>query len=314
MKKRIIRIAALVIAVITFAVSTVGLVSAISTADAKEPIDTSRSCSLTLTYSYNETYYEGLEIEIYRIADVTEDLQYSLTDDFEDYSVEINKISSSSEWDEVCSTIGMYVDTGKVERTNVLLTDENGKVSFRDLKPGIYYVKWTNNPTKDNTIGFLPFLIAVPGIGEDGKWIYDVDAIPKPGYNPYIYYDKYTVVKQWRDIGLKEKRPVNVSVQIYRDGELFDEVILSEENNWTYTWATHAPYKWNVIEKNLPSEYKVIIVEENGVFYVTNSIEDPAPQTGDTNDFSVWIVLMAISGLVLVILGTTGRRKYAEND
>ena len=45
-------------------------VSAISTADAAEPVSLTTDCSLTAVYSYENTAFSGIGVNVYRIADV----------------------------------------------------------------------------------------------------------------------------------------------------------------------------------------------------------------------------------------------------
>ena len=63
--------------------------SADNTADAKEPIDTSKKCSITLTYQSPEKHANGLEIKIYRAISVDDDIHFALTGDFSGYSIRI---------------------------------------------------------------------------------------------------------------------------------------------------------------------------------------------------------------------------------
>ena len=48
-------------------------------------------------------------------------------------------------------------------------------------------------------------------------------------------YEKLTVHKVWDDNAYPE-RPESVKVQLLKNGEKAEEIVLSEENQWTYTW------------------------------------------------------------------------------
>lgn len=70
----------------------------------------------------------------------------------------------------------------------------------------------------------------------------------------------YKAVKAWRDGG--QDRPVSVSVEVRRDGQLQQAVTLSAENNWMYTWrAVDDGSVWTVNEVNVPVGY----VEIDGI-------------------------------------------------
>lgn len=65
-----------------------------------------------------------------------------------------------------------------------------------------------------------------------------------------------TVRKVWVDDG--RGRPDSVTVQLLRDGKGYDEVELSQSNNWAYTWdRLDDDYDWSVIEVDVPSDYEV---------------------------------------------------------
>lgn len=298
-----------------FTVSAVNVVFALSTADAKEPIDTSKKCSLTLTYAIDGKKLEGLEIEIYQTATVTADFQYSMTGTFAAYPIEINGIKSQSEWDEVKDTVTAYIAADKIAPTDTQSTDKNGVVKFENLPVGIYYVRWTQNETVDQVQGFAPFMIAVPGLGDDGKWIYDVNALPKPGMMPEPEVGEMRLVKLWKDGSQSDKRPQAILVEIFRNGQSYETVELTAEKNWTYTWETDGTYTWTAVERNIPEGYTVSIQSRDGnTIQITNTLaNDPnPPQTGDSFNMVLWIMLMALSGIVLIVLSGRRRKVYEE--
>ncbi len=57
-------------------------VLAASTTDASRPIDVDKECTLTLTYICNEIAFENVPVKLYRIADVSDDFQFTLTPNF----------------------------------------------------------------------------------------------------------------------------------------------------------------------------------------------------------------------------------------
>ena len=299
-----------------FVFSAVNTAFAISTADAKEKIDTSKSCSLTLTYDIEGKKLEGLEIEIYQISTADSDYQYSMTGDFASYQIEINGIRSQNEWDEVRDTVTAYIAADKIAPADTQTTDKNGIVKFENLPVGICYVRWTGNETADQVQGFAPFLIAVPNLGEDGKWIYDVNAFPKPGKMPEPSKDKFTLVKLWKDGSQSSKRPKSVSVEIFRNGQSYETVELTAEKNWTYTWETDGTYTWTAVERNVPNGYTVAIQNTDGnTIQITNTLNDgptPPPKTGDSFNIYFWIILMALSGIVLIVLGRRRNNVYEK--
>lgn len=305
-----------VILAIVFVFSSVKFAMAANTADAREKIDTEAECSLSLTYMHADEEYplEGLMIDLYQVASVSEDFIYTLIDPFDDFQVEINRIQAQSEWDALTSTIESYVIADGLLPDERKVTTWDGIAYFTGLQPGMYFVKLNRELSEDTVYGFPSFLIAVPNLSVEGEWLYDVEALPKPGARDDTY-DSYQVVKYWNDHGNQASRGGSVIVDIYRNGELDDTVELSEENDWTYEWDSVDPDDWTVVERNVPVGYSVTVETEENVFIITNTdtVSPTPPQTGDS-DMTVWIVLMAVSGILLIVFGILGRRKQEDED
>lgn len=98
-----------------------------------------------------------------------------------------------------------------------------------------------------------------------------------------------SVEKIWIDNN-SPLRPNSVNVSLYMDNELYEEdVVLSKENNWSYTWQNLAGnHEYCVEESNVPSGYKVKVTSEDNRFIITN-ISKSVPKTGDNS----WIVIFA---------------------
>ena len=313
--KKTMRILAIVLSLLLFTVSASNMVSALTTANANEPIDTNNKCSLTLTCAIDDQRISGLEIKIWQIATVTTDFQYSMAGAFSDYPIEINGIKSQTEWDEVRDTVTAYITAEKIASNDMQISDKNGVVMFEDLTVGIYYVCCTGNESADKAQGFAPFVISVPELGEDGKWIYDVAAFPKPGMIPNPDTDRITLVKLWKDGNQTSKRPVKIYVDVFRNGELYKSVELTAKTNWTYSWEIDGAYTWTAVERNVPEGYTVSIQSKDGnTIQITNTLDnDPKPpQTGDSSNMVLWIMLMALSGIVLIVLSGRRRKVYEE--
>lgn len=103
-------------------------------------------------------------------------------------------------------------------------------------------------------------------------------------------------------------------MEVRRDGQLQQTVTLSAENNWMYTWkAVDDGSVWTVNEVNVPEGYTVGIQRSGDTFSITNTKpETPAgnrPQTGDTTNMTLYVLLMAASGLALLVVGIVLRKK-----
>ena len=156
------------------------------------------------------------------------------------------------------------------------------------------------------------------------------------------------VSKVWKDDG-SDLRPDSISVQLYRNGKAYgDEVTLSEDNDWRYTWRDlNDGYTWSVEEVDVPDGYVSKTTRMGNRWVITNTlegteIEDPetpttdlpdtdvptsgdtgtdlqnpdvpradAPKTGDAT--WLWAMAAAVSGMGLVWLTISGKKGKEED-
>ena len=210
-------------------------------------------------------------------------------------------------------TLNSYILADGIAADQTAKTDARGNVVFDNLTAGIYLVSSVRTEQDGKYYVFESFLAAVPGVDSEGQWVYSVSARPKMSvHTPAKGEVTYKAVKAWRDGG--QDRPVSVSVEVRRDGQLQQSVTLSAENNWMYTWkAVDDGSVWTVNEVNVPEGYTVGIQRSGDTFSITNTKpETPAgnhPQTGDTTNMTLYVLLMAASGLALLVVGIVLRKK-----
>lgn len=309
-------------------------VYAVSTDKAVEPIDADKDCSLTLTYGDDEKTFGGMEINLYRVADISENYEFTITERFNAENFNFSGIKNQEAWAEVIGTLNSYITGWGVAFDQQEITDEKGKVHFNDLKPGVYFVKWTHNNAGEKISGFEPSLITVPSMDSQDMWDYDVEAYPKSGGSEK---DKilYTVSKLWNDIGYEEKRPESIDVNIYKNGKIDRTVTLDKECNWVYTWETKdVDAEWVCVEKKVPAKYVMTADKRENNFVIINSIsgggteednppeyddpdkpDNPAgnedtpggrtggnPNTGDTMKLWKYLTILCISVIALLLV------------
>lgn len=298
LKKRIL--------VILLAVALLTTCAAV-TASARGRVDVDAAGSLALNYSYEGQGFSGLNIRIYRVAEISTYGQYHLTGAFTGYPVEINNVKTQDEWKQVASTLAAYVVSDGIVPDREAVTAEDGTVHFADLTTGLYFVERVRAEYDRGYCEFGGFVISVPTVDEKDDWVYDVTATPKSVYHQILPEDiTYTVSKLWKDAGNENKRPQNVELELYKDGELMETVVLSAENDWTYSWtAPDDGAVWHAVEANVPDGYTVTLSQQGNYFYVTNTFDAPpeSPKTGDTANIYLIVGLMILSGAVLVVLG-----------
>lgn len=105
-----------------------------------------------------------------------------------------------------------------------------------------------------------------------------------------IEYEKLTVHKVWDDND-DPARPENVTVHLLRDGKRYEDVVLNQDNQWTYTWdELDDRYQWSV-EEDVPGGYEVSYKTEDNTVFITNHNDYepvPDPEPVDLTVKKVW--------------------------
>lgn len=298
-----------------------GYAQAASTTDAKEPISPDRDCSLTIGYRHDTVAFPGQTVKLYQIAEVSADFQYTLTPSFATSGLILNGIQTNGEWNVIRSTLEALILAKNPEAVASAVTDESGNACFDSLKPGLYFASAVQVTQGDLRCSFVSALIALPGLGADGFWQYQVAVAAKPEILPPVESDEeieFKVLKLWKGDG---SRPQSIEVEIYRNGTSYETVTLSESNHWSYSWlAKDDGASWIVVERNVPAGYAMTVEQRGTAFVLTNTLipetpDDPSidpPKTGDTTNVLLYTVLLYVSGTILILLGIAGKRKRHE--
>ena len=274
------------------------------------PLEPDHICSLTLHYTQDGLGFEGLSVRIYRVAEAFPDGTFELVAPFSGYPVNIHGITSQKEWQDVASTLKAYVAADQVEPTAVATTDETGTAVWENLQTGLYFVHGVIAEKESGTYQFNDFMVYLPTPLEGEGFDYDVEAVPK--CTQFIPNTHFSLVKLWKDAGNEQDRPKSVTVDILKDGQLHETVVLSQENNWSYNWTVpEGTEVWTVVERDVPAGYTVSISENGYAFVITNTKTNPVdpPVTGDV--FPLWLLTssLCISGFAIVLLSTWRERK-----
>jgi hypothetical protein len=263
-------------------------------------------------------------VKLYRVADVSAQAEYTLTDDFRISGLELNGIQSAGEWDVIRSTLEALILANNKPADFTAETNQEGRAQFESLEPGLYLVGSVSVVRDELQCVFDSSLIALPGLDTEVQWLYRVTVTPKPEILPPVTPDEKTefkILKLWKDDSNRNHRPKCIQAEIFRNGESYLTVTLSEENQWTYVWrAAEDGADWIVVEQNVPKGYTVTVEERKTTFILTNTYQpdeppEPTPpddssKTGDTSNILLHIMLMNISGIGLLVLGMTGKRKH----
>ena len=260
-----------------------------SVAQAAGSIDLTRKPTLTLTYRDGKTALSGAKFSIYRVADADETGELTVRSEFDEFDLDIRG-KNDRRWREMAQTLESYVlrreftptDSGKTDKTGMLTFPTQGKT----LAAGLYLVIGERHTQGGNDYYAEPFFALLPTQDlENNEWVYDVSANVKFGKTP-VPDDGDTVtrkvLKVWDDDGAGDSRPQEITVELLRNGKVYDTVKLSEKNNWRYTWLDlDADARWSVTEKTV-SGYTVSITREGITFVVTNTKKPDRTDTPDT--------------------------------
>ena len=292
---------------------------ATSTADATEMIRPDSRCTLSVFYGYGDLSFDGVSVNLYKIADVSADFQYTLTPSFADSGVLLNGVQTAGEWSQIRATLESHVLANEILPTLVDTTDHLGRAAFTDLETGMYLAIAENVLQDDWIYTFDPALIPLPALGADGTWNYTVEVASKSQGIPPIEPDEQlelSVVKLWKGDSGYKGRPQSVEVELFRNGVSYQTVTLSQANQWSYTWTEQdAGAKWMVVERNVPQGYQSALTQRGTNFVLTNTLDpDIPPQsnrpaTGDTANPLLYTMLLYLSGIMLIFLGIYRKRK-----
>lgn len=211
--------------------------------------------SLTLTGCQ-----EGAVFQVYRVAEGDK-----LVGDFADYSVDL---SSASRRD-AAATLAGYVARDALPATKTA-TVSQGKAVFSGLEAGLYLVVGETTVQGKSTYVPVPCLIQVSAAGS-------VTAVVKHDVTHDSGHDKDKITCQVKKVwsGDQEStRPEEITVQLLRNGAVYQRATLSSANNWSYTWNNlSASSRWQVVEETVPAGYRVSVSQEGTTFTITNTYE-----------------------------------------
>ncbi len=238
-------------------------------------LDPGRTGSLTIHCTESIPLPDGALFKLYRIASMDEDAVCKLLPPYDGYPIIIDPEATSAQWQTMADTLARYILTDQVQPL-ATVTSSNGLAIFPNLQTGLYLV--LGDVLVQDGLRYIPTptLLSIPTRQADGSWQYESCSTPKWDIER-IETLPLQVIKTWQD-GDAADRPLDVTIQLYGNGELHDTVLLSKANNWRHTWeALDTAITWTVIERPVPDGYTVSIQEAEGLVMVTNTRDEPVP-------------------------------------
>lgn len=283
------------------------------------PVQAAKNGSITIIdKTYKGKLLENINIKLYKVADFTDDSRSEIVmkDAFKGFELDIDKLVSSDALEESARLCESFIKEHSINPLATTETDENGKAVFSNVSDGIYFVIQSQVNTDEYTITSVPFYVQVPFVDKDGNVNYQVTTYPK---NEVIYHedmDELSVVKIWKDNNNEDKmRPDYIEVGLYGDGKLKETVVLNDLNNWSYTWTDlSTDVVWNVEEINVPDNYRMTSERNENHITITNEFDSDGDSyeiadTGDKVRMGFYVMLFAVSGVLLLIYVKCGRKR-----
>lgn len=141
--------------------------------------DPDKKASLVITMEYQDTAISGIELTIYRVADITlvkSNFNWVINSQFAGAAgIDFSNLDTDANLD-MAAILAEYAETHDIAGITKT-TDSNGKADFgNDLDLGLYLVVQTN--THEDYYDILPYLVSLPTETADGL-NYAVEAAPK---------------------------------------------------------------------------------------------------------------------------------------
>ncbi len=303
--------------------------------EAAEDVDLTQECGLILSSQDKGVPLAGAEFSLYQVAMMEEDGSLTATEEFARLGVTIPEKTDDA-WKTLASTLEGYVLRDNLAPACSGTTDEKGQLFFpageEKLVPGLYLLLGLRHRQNGLVYDAQPSVVLLPSWErETGTWNYQVTISPKYESAPGEDTVTRKVLKVWKDEGYESERPREITVQLLRDGTVYDEVTLSADNNWRYVWENlDSRYQWMLTETE-PGDYTVEITREGITFVVTNTRKkpdnpppeptepeetvpptEPAPPDKPTLPLTgqLWwpVPLLACMGLLCIVVGLIRRR------
>ena len=280
--------------------SAVGIISTVSTVDAYSETG---SITVALEDGVAGTSTEGVEFELIQVGNVVDGL-YEYTEDFSDEKTDLNKVEKADEMEELAIRLNKIANENKIAGISDI-TDNTGKLVFKELKVGIYLLRVTDY----NEYEYVePTLISIPTYDEDvqNSMNFDVTVIPK--HTPF----KVSVSKQ--DItDHKELEGAHLQVTDEK-GNIVDEWVSGKEPHMIQN--LFCDHTYTLTETIAPKNYKVaqsinFKVEESGKIQKVVMYDELLPvkvKTGDNTNIGIYAVAGLGTAVLLVMFAIKKKR------
>ena len=266
---------------------------------------------MTIHFRPEDISASDVKFELFKVADVDEYAELTLTQGFKDLPVDLSVISDSSVWATVVAEAESCISSKSLKANHRAVTDENGTAVFSDIPVGLYLLRGESFIINHDAYKPQAYLIMLPNRADDGSWEYDVTSIPKFDKSDELVDLKVT--KKW--VGAVNKRPKEITVILYCDDAEYESVALGAGNNWQYTWsALNAKHNWTISEVSV--EGFTTTLENDGYSYIITNKAKSSPPGGNLPQTGIvwwYIPLLAAAGILCCLAGLLIMKKHRKS-
>ena len=223
----------------------------------------------------------------------------------------------------------LYSDEACENAVATTTSDATGKVHFDITEAGTYYLKETKAPEGyylSDVVHVIKAEIKYVEIleGEHGTYIEErmlitaenLHGVTEDGIT-LVYYVGNTPVETV-EVSVEKKwvvpegfaLPETLEVVLYKDGEVYETIQLSANNNWSYTWTgLSEEFTWTVDEVKVPNGFAKKVESDGSDFTITNTYTETIKNTGDNMMPTFYGITLLLAGMGVVFTAVKLRRK-----
>ena len=264
-------------------------------------IDTGKNGTLTIYYYYaGFGVMEGVSAHVYRIASFDGGANFNVLSPFSELGLDLKdmkSIETAEQWKAIIDPLTIFINENNVAPYASAVSDAEGYAKMGQVETGLYL--GISDPIEIDGVRYVYYSLLAPVPGPvmldehgnntwDGTWqnaSYDVIAVPKRETTKLDGTpEQYTVYKQWADAGYADQRPSFITVKIYCDGNIFENVTLNSENNWQYSWKYEKGHNFTIEEELNSEDYTATVSQNETSFVIINTKNPEKPENPDNPD------------------------------
>lgn len=112
-------------------------------------------------YSYDNDKISGVNIKLYKIANIDEDNNYHFLDEYKQYESDISNMSNS-EWNTFTYKILDYIKDNNLNENTSTVSQIDGYFTFDDIGVGLYIIVFDDLDSGNIVYSATPVLISIP--------------------------------------------------------------------------------------------------------------------------------------------------------